>query len=591
MNEKWIQYAKKADFQSWATVLRVSPLMARLIRNRDVLTLDDARKYLYGTIDDLADPSCMKGIPEAVEIIRTAVKRGERLAISTDYDDDGIFSARILLEGIREIGGTAFIFSPNRTTEGYGINRRIIDGAKEQGCSVLITCDNGISAREEVLYAREQGFTVIVTDHHEIPYDEDFDGNRSYLLPEAHVVVDPKQPGCPYPFKELCGAGVAFRLIQALYRAENVPKDREKELYEYVGIATVTDVVPLRDENRILVKTGLDALRSTDKVPLRALMEVCELEPEAISTYSIGFILGPCFNAISRLGDISLAFEFLENTDPGRARLMAEQIRGINEERKEMTEEGYRKALEYVEREGIAEDKVLLVYLEDVHESVIGIIAGRIKERFSRPSLVFTKAADGNVKGSGRSIPAYNMVEELTRVKDLLLKYGGHKMAAGLALVPENFELLRKTLNRNCALTEEDLWPRVYFDAELSLRYVTPDFIEELKKIEPSGMGNPKPLFAGAHFKVLSAKLVGKNKNVVAMNLTDKSGTKMPAVLFGDVGNVTEPLRNEYGLELPFYFREEAEAPDLAFTYYPAFNEFRGEKRLQIIAVNSCKIH
>ena len=589
MREKWIQHMKKADFEDWGRSLSVSPLVARILRNRDILTKEDARKFLYGTVSDLADPYLLSGMREAVALIRDAVRRNVPVAISSDYDDDGIFSARILFEGIREVGGKAYIFSPNRITEGYGINHRIIEEALAKGCGLLVTCDNGISAKNEIDYAREKGLAVVVTDHHEIPYDEGENGEKKYILPAADAIVDPKLPESPYPFKELCGAGVAFRLIQCLYEVFGIEKEREKELYEYVAIATVADVVPLQDENRILVKAGLEALHHTKKVPLLALMEACGIEKRNLSAYHIGFVIGPAFNAIGRLGDISLAFRFLDTEDPGEAWILAEEIRSVNEERKQMTEDGFRNALETIERDRLSEDKVILVYLPDVHESVVGIIAGRVKEKYQRPAFVLTKAEDGNLKGSGRSIREYHMVAELTAVKELLLKYGGHKMAAGLSLLPENLEALRTELNRRTTLTEADLTPKVYIDAELPLSYVTPGLVEELALLEPAGMANTKPLFAGKHFKVLSARIVGKNRNVLSLLIAD-NGRKMSAVMFGDPDSFLDTVRAEYGDEAVQKMLRGNGNADMAFVFYPEFNDFRGERNVQIIVTNYCRI-
>ena len=582
MKERWIEEAKKADFEAWAEALSVTPLTARLIRNRGPKTLQEAREYLYGTMDSLADPLLMKDMEKGASLLAEAVKKGEKIAIVSDFDDDGIFSGQILYEGIREIGGMAKLFTPERVREGYGINARIIDEAKRDGFSVILTCDNGIAAVKEVDYAKSLGFTVIVTDHHEM----------QETLPRADAVLDPKRPDCPYPFKSLCGGGVAFRLIQVLYARFGILKEREEALYEYAAIATVADVVELQGENRVLVREGLRRLRNTNKTGLLALMDLCGIDRSRLNAYHIGFILGPCFNAVGRLSHVSLAFELLETEDTARAYALAEEIRDLNEERKRMTEEGFRKAEELLLTRDLDAEKILFVRLEGVHESVVGIIAGRLKEKYGRPVFVFTDAGE-LLKGSGRSVPAYHMLRHLLGSADLMDRFGGHAMAAGLSLRPENLEALRERLNRECEFTTEELLPPLRLDARMPLSAVSERQIEELGLLEPFGTGNPQPLFARPHFRVHQLRILGKDRNVVRMVVSDGSGARMDAILFGggETADLLRFLRAEFGDEETEKAMRGAEnGIDLAFAYRPGVNEYMGRRSLQITVSAYCRI-
>ncbi len=590
MKEKWVEYARKADFDLWSRELGISKLTARILRNRGVETLEEAREFLFAGMESLADARLMKGMNEALSMLSGTIRAGGKTAIVSDFDDDGIFAGEILYEGIRKCGGEAMLFTPHRVREGYGINRRIIDEAAESGCSLILTCDNGIAALPECLYARERGCSVIVTDHHEVQYDDAPDGTRTYRLPEADAVVDPKQPGCAYPFKELCGAGVAFRLIQLLYREFGVPEEAEKELYEYLAIATVADVVPLKGENRILVKAGLEALHRTKKTGLLALIEACGLKKEELTAYHLGFVIGPSFNAVGRLADVRLAFRLLSCEDAEEAADLAGEIRALNEARKDETERGTMEALSIIEKAPWKDDRILLVRLHGVHESVVGIIAGRVKEKYHRPVFVFTDAEDG-LKGSGRSIENYHMLAGLIPEKGLLTRFGGHAMAAGLSLPEENLEILRKRLNEACTLTESELQPVVHVDARVPLRFVTEKLIGELSALAPFGTGNPRPVFAMTHLKIRSLKVVGRRQNVVRMTLQDEFGTLADAVHFGDPAELTAFIRSEYGeAGLLRVLRSEDGGIDPAFTFYPEINEYMGRKSVQIVCMSYCRI-
>lgn len=580
MKERWIEYTKKADFDEWSRELHISPVAARVLRNRDIETLEEARHFLYDTMRDLSDPLLMKDMAKGADILEEAVRLCSKIAVVSDFDDDGIFAGQILYEGIRRIGGEVILFTPNRVREGYGINCRIIDEAKTAGCRVILTCDNGIAAKAEVAYAREQGFQVVVTDHHEV----------QETVPSADAVIDPKQPGCGYPFKQLCGAGVAFRLIQVLYRRFNVPEAEEESLYEYAAIATVADVVELKGENRILVKAGLEKLHHTEKAGLGALIDACELDREKITAYHLGYVIGPCFNAVGRLSDVRLAFDLLQTKDPEKAAVLAEKIRGLNEVRKDMTEQGVNLAIRQVEELQMEKDRIMVVRLEDVHESVVGIIAGRLKEKYNHPVFVFTNA--GNVlKGSGRSIPAYHILNGLMGVRDLPERFGGHAMAAGLSIREEKLEEFRVRLNAECSLSEEELRPIVRIDARLPLSFVTKELIEDLDHLEPFGTGNPKPVFARPHFSIRRMRVIGRNSNVVRMTLSDHSGAEITGLIFDGAQEFLNFVDGNYGSEE----RRKAESGidnriDTAFTYYPSVNDYKGEKTLQIVCKSYCQI-
>ncbi len=590
LKERWVEYTKKADFDLWSRELSVSKLTARILRNRGIETLSEARDFLYAGMESLADPRLMKGMKEGVRILSETIRKREKTAIVSDFDDDGIFAGEILYEGILRSGGEAELFTPDRVREGYGLNRRIIDEAKAHDCSLILTCDNGIAAIPETEYAKEQGFRVIVTDHHEVQYEERPDGTKHFLLPAADAVIDPKQPDCGYPFKELCGAGVAFRLVQLLYREFEVPPEEEKALYEYLAIATVADVVPLQGENRILVKAGLDRLHETQKTGLLQLIAACGLQKEKLTAYHLGFVIGPSFNAVGRLSDVRLAFRLLQTGDPKEAKILAEKIRELNEQRKDETERGTEQAFSEIESAPWKEDRVLLVRLRNVHESVVGIVAGRVKEKYGRPVFVFTDA-EGGLKGSGRSVENFHMLGALIPEKRLLTRFGGHKMAAGLSLPEENLEILRKELNENCTLTEQDLRPVVHIDARVPFRYLSPALISELSRLAPFGTGNSRPVFAMAHLRVRSLRIVGKNRNVIRMSLSDEYGFTMDAVHFGEPDALLQLIREEYGEEeLQRLLRSSSDRVDLAFTFYPEINEYMGQKSVQIVCMSYCRI-
>ncbi len=589
--ERWRLYAKKADFAAISRAYGINQVTARIMRNRDVEIKEEIESYLRGNLEMLADPSLMKDADKAAELIKDAIKNHETIAISSDFDNDGIFSGLLLKEAITELGGKAVIFTPNRVMEGYGVNSRIVQEAKEHGASMILTCDNGIAAFEAVKEAKKLGMTVIVTDHHEVPFEET-DGVKHYMLPDADAIVDPKQIDCTYPFKSLCGTGVAYQLMRLLFRKMNQKMKREDVFLQYTAIATVADVMELVGENRILVRIGLSYLNHTEHVGLHALMEVCGISPEQIKAYHIGFILGPCFNAAGRLDTIVHALALLEEKNHEKALALAQELWAMNEERKELTRVGTERAVEIIEHASWKDERVYLVYIPDCHESVAGIIAGRLRERYYRPVLVFTDAKeDGQIKASGRSIDDYDMFAELSAFRNLFLRFGGHKMAAGLTMEMKNLETLRTGLNERCTLTPTQLMPLVMIDAAMPLGYISEDVITDLEKLEPFGRANEKPLFAQQHLSILRLSRIGKNRNVVKMSVMGPEGVVMDALYFGDTDVFFDFLEEEYGRDnVAAALRGMRNTIDLAVTYYPQINEFQGKRSLQIVIQNYCRV-
>ena len=570
--EKWFVTMKKADFQAIGKKYHISPIVARLIRNREVIGDEAVDFYLNGTIADLYDGMLMKDMDRAVEILAEKIREGARIRVIGDYDIDGVNATYILQEGLSQLGAIVDTDIPDRIKDGYGLNRQLIDRAIEAGVDTIITCDNGIAATEEIAYGKEKGLTIIVTDHHEIPFLE-VGEEKEYLIPQADAVVDPHRPDCEYPFKGLCGAAVAYKVVEALYEVLQRDVDDVDYLMENVAIATVGDVMDLCGENRVFVKQGLEMLKCTNNEGLKALIECTQIPVERLNAYHIGFVLGPCINASGRLDTAKRALELLCAKTRREAVMLAEDLKALNDSRKEMTEKGVAQAVEQIETTSLKEDKVLVVYLPECHESIAGIIAGRIRERYYRPVFVLTKGEEG-VKGSGRSIEAYNMFEEMCKCRALFMKFGGHKLAAGLSLEEENVPRFRQVMNELANLTEEDLVEKVSIDMQLPLSYVTEELVEELELLEPFGKGNTKPLFAERNLKVIQPRIIGKNQNVLKFQVEDQYGTRMDAIYFGDVRACLNTME---------------ESPEMSFTYYPTVNEYMGRRTLQITVVNYCK--
>ena len=589
--ERWRLYAKKADFAAISKAYGINQVTARIMRNRGVETKEEIESYLKGDLDYLSDPALMKDADKAASLLEAAIANNELIAISSDFDNDGIFSGLLLKEAIIELGGRAAIFTPNRVMEGYGVNSRIVEEANANGASVLLTCDNGIAAFEAIEEAKKLGMTVIVTDHHEVPFEE-HDGKKIYLLPKADAIVDPKQEDCAYPFKSLCGTGVAYQLMTLLFRRMKRTMSRQAIFLQYTAIATVADVMELVGENRILVRKGLSYLNHTNHIGLRALMEVCGISPEQVRAYHIGFILGPCFNAAGRLDTIVHALALLESKEYDQALALAGELWAMNEERKELTRVGTERAVELIEHATWKDEHVYLVYVKDCHESVAGIIAGRLRERYYRPVLVFTDASEeGQIKASGRSIDDYDMFTELSAFRNLFLRFGGHKMAAGLTMEKKNLEILRDGLNARCTLTQTQLMPLVMIDAAMPLGYISEEVIADLEKLEPFGRANEKPLFAQQHLSVLRLSRIGKNRNVVKMSVMGPEGIIMDALYFGDTDVFFDFLEEEYGRDnVAAALRGMRNTIDIGVTYYPQINEFQGKRSLQIVIQNYCRV-
>ena len=589
--ERWRLYAKKADFAAISKAYGINQVTARIMRNRGVETKEEIESYLKGDLDYLSDPALMKDADKAASLLEAAIANNELIAISSDFDNDGIFSGLLLKEAIIELGGRAAIFTPNRVMEGYGVNSRIVEEANTKGASVLLTCDNGIAAFEAIEEAKKLGMTVIVTDHHEVPFEE-HDGKKTYLLPKADAIVDPKQEDCAYPFKSLCGTGVAYQLMTLLFRRMKCTMSRQEIFLQYTAIATVADVMELVGENRILVRKGLSYLNHTNHIGLRALMEVCGITPEQVRAYHIGFILGPCFNAAGRLDTIVHALALLESKEYDQALALAGELWAMNEERKELTRVGTERAIELIEHATWKDEHVYLVYIKDCHESVAGIIAGRLRERYYRPVLVFTDASEeGQIKASGRSIDDYDMFTELSAFRSLFLRFGGHKMAAGLTMEKKNLETLRDGLNARCTLTQTQLMPLVMIDAAMPLGYISEEVIADLEKLEPFGRANEKPLFAQQHLSVLRLSRIGKNRNVVKMSVMGPEGIIMDALYFGDTDVFFDFLEEEYGRDnVAAALRGMRNTIDIGVTYYPQINEFQGKRSLQIVIQNYCRV-
>ena len=565
--ERWVLLRKGADFEAISKKFHISPRLASLIRNRDVIGDEAINQYLNGTIAELYDGMQMKGMPQAVEILTEKIRDREKIRVIGDYDCDGINATYILLEGLEKLGAKVDSDIPDRIKDGYGLNQHLIDRAHEDGIDTIITCDNGIAAAKEIEYGKALGMTIIVTDHHEVPYKENEAGRR-YILPPADAVVDPRQEGCEYPFKGLCGAAVAYKLVEALCEANGQDVADLDYLLENVAIATVADVMDLTEENRILVKQGLEMLKRTSNLGLRALIQCIGLEGKKIQAYHIGFILAPCLNASDKLDTAKRALALLRAKTEREADMLAGDLKALNESRRDMTDRVVDEAMAKVERTDIRGDKVLVIYLPDCHESLAGLVAGRVRENYYRPVFVLTDSEDG-VKGSGRSIESYSMYEELTGCGDLLTKFGGHPMAAGLSLDKENVEKFKRRLNDQCTLSEEELTEKVVIDMELPFAAITEHFIEELEYMEPFGKGNTKPVFAARGVAMQHVKIIGKNKNVAKATAIDAAGNRMEAICFHDAQEFAERCERNNG--------------KMSITFYPGINEFRGERQIQIV--------
>ena len=569
--EKWVVAAKKADFNLIGRQFHIDPVIARLIRNRDVVGEEKIKEYLLGTIDTIPSPWLMKDMKKAVDILEKKIQQQAKIRIIGDYDIDGVTSTYILLKGLTRIGANVDTYIPDRVADGYGIHEHLIDRAESDKIDTIVTCDNGIAACAEIQMAKEKGMTVIVTDHHDIPYREE-NGERRVILPPADAILNPKQCDCLYPNKNLCGAVVAFKYITALYERFDIQKKELEDYYELVAIATVGDVMDLQGENRILVKEGLRRLPNTKNKGLQELIRANNLEDSKITAYHIGFVLGPCINASGRLDTAARSLALLNAPTKEEAAKLAGDLTALNQSRKALTEKGKEEAIQLIETTELKNDRVLVVYLPECHESLAGIIAGRLREKYHKPAFVLTRG-EKCAKGSGRSIESYSMYDELIKCADLMVQFGGHPMAAGLSIEEENIEKFREQLNQNCTLTEEDLRPKIVIDVAMPISYITKELVEQISLLEPFGKGNVKPIFAQKGLRVLDSNIIGKNKNVVKLKLLDPQGAIIEGIYFGEADDFMNFIR---------------EKDSISVTYYPEINRFRGRESLQIIIQNYC---
>lgn len=583
--ERWVLLRKGADFEAIGKKYQISPRLACLIRNRNVIGEEAVERYLNGTISDLYDGMLMKDMDKAIDILKEKILEDKKIRVIGDYDIDGVNATYILLEGLERLGADVDSDIPDRISDGYGLNRHLVERAYEAGVDTLITCDNGIAAADEIAYGKEMGMTVIVTDHHEVPFDE-HDGEKRYRIPPADAVIDPKQPDCLYPFKGLCGAAVAYKLMEALWESMGNDSADLDDLIENVAIATIGDVMDLEDENRIFVKEGLQMLRRTKNPGLKALIECTGIDKNSLNSYHIGFVLGPCINASGRLDTAKRALELLRAGTQKEADILAGDLKALNDSRKDMTEEAVKQAEEQVETTTISKDKVLVVYLPDCHESLAGIVAGRIRENYYKPVFVLTDAEEG-VKGSGRSIDGYHMYEELNKCKELLTKFGGHRLAAGLSLPKENVGKFREMLNKKCTLTEEEMKEKVTIDMEMPFGCVTEGLVKELELLEPFGKGNIKPVFAARDVTLLGVRILGKNRNVLKLQVQDVNGCRIEAMLFHHADDFLGKLEEQYGkTEVEALLKGRGRQIRISMTYYPDINEYMGKKTPQIVVTH-----
>lgn len=582
MKAKWLVQAKKADFDKMSAKYKIDKVLARIIRNRDLIDDKEVDMYLNGDINNMYDPFLMKDMEKAVDITIKKINEKKKIRVIGDYDIDGINSLYILVEGLMEANASVSGRIPDRIKEGYGINKQIIEEAHNDGIDTIITCDNGIAAIEEIAYAKELGMTVIVTDHHDIPFCE-IDGEKQLIYSNADAIVDPKREDCNYPYSLLCGAGIAMKFVQALFRKLGFESNHWQKYLEFAAIATVGDIVDLQNENRIIVKEGLKRLHKTKNYGLNALMEVNQLEKNSINSYHIGFIIGPCLNASGRLDTAIKAFDMLRAKDPDNAMELAKTLKELNDERKDMTIKECERAYELIENSDIKDDRVLVVYLPNCHESLCGIIAGKIRETYYKPVIVITDAKEG-LKGSARSIEEYNMFEELSKIKELMTKFGGHPMAAGMSLERENLDEFGRRLNENTTLTSEDLTEKIWIDVPMPIDYPSKEFIEQLSVLEPFGKANEKPLFADKNIGIVRASIIGKNKNVLKLRLVSERGTLVEGIYFGNIEEFESIIIEKYGKnQLDAIYSGMNNNVKIKMIYYPSINEYNGNETIQMV--------
>lgn len=581
-NEKWLLRNRKVDLKAMSEKYKISQLLCKLMVNRDIIDENIINSYINPVYKYLHSPKTMKDVVIAVDIIKRKIQENKKIRIIGDYDVDGIISVFILYTALKKCGANVDYEIPDRIKDGYGINENIVKVAYDEGVDTIITCDNGISAIDQIQYAKDLGLTVIVTDHHDVPFIEE-DGVRIFLSSQADAIINPKQIECEYKFKSICGAGVAFKLMEALYEEIGMDKEECYKLIEFVAIATVCDVVDLIDENRIFVKNGLEMLNNSKNIGINALKKACGLEDKEITAYHLGFVIGPCLNASGRLDSAKKGLELLLMEDDEEAKNLAQEIVDLNDARKNMTKEGVDRAINIIDSTDINNDNILVVYIPDIHESLAGIVAGRVKEKYNKPTIILTKSEEG-VKGSARSIEEYNMFEGLLACKELLDKFGGHPMAAGLSLQEDKVDELRKALNNKCELTDEDLTRKIMIDSSLPLEYLNLHLIEELNVLEPFGKGNAKPIFGVKDAKITKAMLLGKDKNVLKLKLLTNNNITIDAMIFNDLENFESKIIEKYGNEgLDNLYNKSNNNIPMDFTFYPSINEWNGNKSIQIV--------
>ena len=576
MDADWRIYSKRADFDAIGNRFNIDPVVARVIRNRDVISEDEVERFLYGTLDSLYPGSLMKDMDKGVGILSRKIDEGVKIRVVGDYDVDGVTATYILYDALKNLGADVSYDIPHRITDGYGINVRMIEKAHADGVDTVITCDNGIAAFDALERGKELGLTIVVTDHHEI----------QEKLPMADAVIDQHQEGDEYPYKEICGAVVALKFIRCLYKTRGVELSDRKYL-DFAALATVCDVMPLLDENRVIVREGMKQIANTDCVGLRALVNECGLSGSVISAYHLGFMLGPCINTCGRIGAATDALELFVSDDAEWCRKRAVEIKQNNDERKRITEEGTALAIEETEKAGRDSDQVIVTYLNGVHESLAGIIAGKLKEHFYRPTIVFTDSAEPELyKGSGRSIDAYNLFQELTAVQDILYKFGGHKLAAGVTIEKKNLEALREQLNANAHMTEQELIPKLMIDVPMPLRYVSMDLIRQLDSLEPFGTGNPRPLFAEAGLSLLGMEIFGKRSNAMKLRVKDSRGGTFILMSFdpdGIVSDIKQWFTDEVCDKI---LRGIDTGVKIDVAYQPQINTYNGMSSIQFMLRN-----
>ncbi len=581
--KKWIVITKKADFKAIGERFSIDQVTARVIRNRDIIEEEDIRLFLHGGIADMHNPHLMKDADKLVDILERKIQEQKAIRIIGDYDIDGVMATYIWMTALKRCGAKVSTQIPDRIHDGYGLNKQMLEKAHADGIDTIVTCDNGIAALEEIAFAKEMGMTVLVTDHHAIPY-EDVEGERIYKKSVADAIVNPHQIDCSYPYKELCGAAVAWKVVCILYERFQVDFAEAEELLENAGFATIGDIMPLTGENRIIVKEGLKRIQNTKNLGMRALIAQCQMENKKITAGLIGFRLGPCINASGRLDTAKRALELFFQTDMEQATTIANELVELNEERKNLTNEGVEAAIEYYENQNCAADKVVVIYLPEVHESIAGIIAGRIREKYYKPVFILTNAEDGGLKGSGRSITEYSMYEEMCKCQELLTKFGGHPMAAGLSLPKNNLESFRRKINESCSLTQEDLTEKIRIDVPMTLDYVDEhwNLIEEFSLLEPFGKENERPVFADKGLRIRKICVVGKNQNVLRLDMLTASGRPASGVYFGDIQEFRNYIESKFGKEqLAAAFAGKSNTITLSVIYEPEINSFRDEDSLQ----------